>query len=287
MTNSNLGKLKESYLASLKDPQISSELMQDLVTEIEKQTPDLLKDFQPEVGSIEQEKIRWSADYFSRQWQLTKYNFCRTRIEHLLEVKKHLKELGVKGFVPFESADSPQKEAASNLHASYIPSDNLQKFVSEGNLLTIRTALRIEMSDNSLTKTDLCNALEWAKNKVSDLLEPYSEKSFARGMESDQSVWDSQYYESQVVFLKTNFSKERFLHLVDVREYLRQQGVEGFIAEQPRARVHASQSAHGNHKSKQDSRSGSTFELNSSLKAALLIGGAVATLVALLITMVR
>lgn len=289
MNNDNLAEIKKGYLASLKDPQASSALLKDLLVETEKRIPSLLCLFQPEAGinALVQDKVKWSVAYFSRQLLLTEHNFCRERIEHLLEVRNHLKNIGVKGFVSSDSENSPQQPKSNTISVNFTPSNNLQKFVREGDLLTIRTALRLELNDNSLTNIDLRNALSWTKSKVPSLMDPYSEKSFARGMESDQSVWNSQYYENQIVFLKTNFSSERFLHLIDVREFLRQQKVEGFIAEPPKVRIQASQSQQQNHKSSQNNRPEFTPEFNSPLKLALLIGGAVAALVTLLIAMVR
>ena len=59
---------------------------------------------------------------------------------------------------------------------------------------------------------------------MSDLFEPYSEKAFAREMEMDESKWTDDYFDSQVTYFKTNFSKKRWDHLVKLRDYLIKNG---------------------------------------------------------------
>nr|WP_019367514.1 hypothetical protein [Pseudomonas luteola] len=292
MTTDLLDKTRKTYLSSIKDPHATLAMLKNLLSEAEKQSPELLETFKPDTGknALNLDTISWSAEYFSRHVLLAETNFARERIEHLLAVREHLRKLGVKGFVPKEKSSTPQSQSTNNVASNYIPSDSLQKFVAEGDLLTIRTALRMELNDNSLNSTDLRAALAWTKSKVAELLDAYSEKSFARGMESDRKLWTSQYYDLQLVYLKANFAEERFLHLVEVRNHLRQQGVEGFAAvpPRPRAGTHASSVApvQARSQSKQSESSSphtSPPERNPVFKAALLIGGALAALVVLLI----
>lgn len=299
MTTDMLAKTRKSYLLSLKDPQASTALLNDLLDSAEKQSAALLVAFEPGTGknALDPDKLSWSAPYFSRQILLAQENFARERIEHLLAVREHLRNLGVKGFVPTDHSSTPQHQSTAHVTSNYEPSANLKKFVEEGELLTIRTALRMELDDNRLTAAELRAALAWASNRVPRLLEAYSEKSFAREMEADQKLWTSEYYELQVVYLKTNYAKERFLHLIEVRELLRQQGVEGFapVQPKPRANANASEAASAPYRAQpQNFRSQQTHQPHQSqtrasdngrnpvFKAALLIGGALAVLVVFL-----
>ncbi|TWI49617.1 hypothetical protein IQ22_03940 [Pseudomonas duriflava] len=292
MTTDPLTKTRKALLASLKDPQAPEELLMDLLSKAEKQFPELMHRFEPGVGrnALDPDKISWNAEYFSRHLLLTEQNFARERIEHLLAVREHLRKLGVKGFVPKDRPSNPSSQGEHHVTSNYTPSLNLQKFVAEGDLLTIRTALRMELNDNSLSAQQVRAALVWARGHVAGLLEAYSEKSFAREIEADRNLWTSQYYAHQVVYLKANFAEERFLHLVEVRNHLRQQGVEGFTAVPPRSRAgtHASSVAPAQARSQsKQSESSSPYtsppERNPVFKAALLIGGALAALVVLLI----
>ncbi|MNH11390.1 hypothetical protein D3C72_813810 [compost metagenome] len=126
-------------------------------------------------------------------------------------------------------------------------------------------------------------------------------------MEADQKLWTSEYYELQVVYLKTNYAKERFLHLIEVRELLRQQGVEGFAPVQPKPRASASASANEaapasfraqtqnsrsqqsqhTHQAHQSQNRASNDDRNPVFKAALLVGGALAALVVFLVALVK
>lgn len=62
------------------------------------------------------------------------------------------------------------------------------------------------------------------------LFEEFAVKAFAREMETEKNLWTSKYYDGQIVYLKTNFSEKRLRHLIDVREVLRTQEVDGFKA---------------------------------------------------------
>lgn len=235
MANEELKKVRSAYLSEIKSPKWTSEQLLDALTKAEMRASELLSDFQPESGNnaLDDNPISWSATYFSQHLLLTKHNFARERIEHLLRVRDHLRQLGVKGFVPLNVPPQTHTTGEPTVTLNYTPSANLRKFVEEGNLLTIRTALRMELDDNSLRSADLRAALAWSKPKVLGLFDTYSEAAFARGMEAvDQATWTSSYYESQVVYLKSNFCEERFRHLIEVRNFLCQQGVLGF---EPRA----------------------------------------------------
>lgn len=258
--------------------------------------PDLLESFQPKsaMKTSFAEKIDWSADYFSRHCWLARENFSRERIEHLVQVKDHLRKQGVKGFVATKnSLSTPHEERNRKVNSNFIPSENLQKFVLEGDLPNIRTALRMELYNNRLSTFDLKETISWAKSRAPKIFEAFAEKSFSRGLEADRKNWTSEYFESQIIYLKTNFSEERFLHLIEVRELLSQQGVEGFVALPPKANSDTHPPAgrtQASGESYQPQNTGSLQsdpELNPIFKTAVLIGGAVAVLVVLLITLTR
>lgn len=97
-----------------------------------------------------------------------------------------------------------------------------------GDTSFIRTALRLELNDNSLTSADLHATLNWAKGKVPKLFDPYKEGAFSRETDSNRQHWDLEYYDMQNVYLKHNYSEKRLLHLIEVRDTLREQKVDGF-----------------------------------------------------------
>lgn len=294
MTNENLNKARKRCIAALKSADETSAYLSVLLNETENEVPSLYSPYEPDIGMspLDPNKLNWSAKYFSRHIALAEHNFARDRIEHLLEVREHLRNQGVKGFVPRRKDYAPPRNAA----ADYAPSANLETFLKEGDLLTLRTALRMELDDNRLSGADLRDALNWVKSKKADLLETFSDQAYAQSMDTDAEHWTSSYYERQVVYLKTNFAEERFLHLIDVREHLRKNGVEGFIATPQEGSANTtarpiSTSQRQPHQSedplKQSNKQSILPENNPVFKAAFLVGGALAALVVFLVTLVK
>ena len=235
MTDGMIVSARKAYLALLKDPRTTTVQLQERLDEIEKNEPEILNALHPETDrdflNFDTPTNKNSESYYNNLGKLENYNFSRERIEYVIRAREHLKKLGVIGFVA--PVSSQNRESSNPVTVNYTPSGNLRQFVQKGDLPTIRTALRMELNDNSLTSADLEAAMAWTQRQVPGLFEPFVEKSFARGMETDQKLWTSQYYDSQTVYLKTNYSVERFRHLIQIRSLLRQQGVEGFAPLSP------------------------------------------------------
>lgn len=290
-------EIRKEFLSTIKNPDVSSRELYDSLDMAIKQTPDLLNDYSPgpTKDTPSSDKIDWSATYFSRHVLLAEYNFARERIEHLIKVREYLREQGVKGFLPSPcSSFNSQVRSPQNIMLNYEPAEQLKNYVEEGDLLSIRTTLQMEFNNNSLNSENLRAAVIWVKTRVPDLFDTYAEKAFAHSIESNRKHWDSQYYDKQIVYLNTNFSEERFLHLIEVRDLLRQQGVEGFapVSSKPRASTRQVSSP----MDPEQGRSGPSHSNNASpsqpgkylsLKAVLVVGGAVAALVILLITLIN
>jgi hypothetical protein len=290
-------KARRNFLAALDDMRLTSKLLREFLVQAEATTPDLMESHASNdlLEAIETTRSQWSDKYYSRQKLCTERNFSRERLGHLIEIRDYFRQEGYKGFVPqalnHETSGMDQPSHARRHEGApfaYQPSVNLKKFVDEGDLRTIRTALRLELNDNRISGQDLRGALAWLKAKVPDLCVPYAEKAFAREMDPDRNRWVMDYYDNQTVYLKTNFSEERFLHLVEVREHLRELGVEGFVAiatpsipsTQPALRPRATSSTSDPAPSapRPDSRS-TGRELSPVFRIALLVGGALAAVV--------
>jgi hypothetical protein len=120
------------------------------------------------------------------------------------------------------------------------------------------------------------------------------EKAFSREMDQDRSHWNTEYFFTQEEYLETVFSEERFMHMADVREHLRQQGVEGFAAMTAQAlktkpnRSSGSASSYAGASSFQREHSdGPSTDPDQPFvfKVALWIGGAIAALVTLILSL--
>lgn len=292
MSIESLEQFRENYLAAFKNPVGESKDLLNLLDEAESRRPDLLISFDPDFGGdnglLIKESVRWSADYFSNQILSAKFNFSRERILHLIEVREHLRKQGVKGFVPVLSADDIKTKRESSVTSNYQPSLNLKKFMKNGDLLTIRTALRLELNDNRQTSADLRAAVSWCKQNKDGLFESYEEKAFARAVETDRQLWNIEYYDNQTVYLKTNFCEKRLLHLIEVREYLRDTGAAGFIPKQKNTNT----SDGKGYSTKTEKTSGfgdraPNIDRNPVFQKALMIGGAIATCAILLLIILR
>lgn len=124
----------------------------------------------------------------------------------------------------------PNGEHSTIVDGEYIPSRLLEKSVNKESVSSARNALIMELNDRKLDSETLQAGLKWALSKNPEIAEKYEEKAFSRGMDPDKAKWDRQYYLMQEVYLGTSFTKERYLHMIDVREYLRDKGIKGFAA---------------------------------------------------------
>lgn len=290
---SNISGIRDEFLAALKDTQLGSELLSEMALELAR-TSDILEPFLTHEGcAIDGRQPYWSGDYFNKQKAFARMNFSKERLEHLIEVRQFLRQRGDKGFVPVAGARQSAAPHSPQSQHDYQPTNNLKKFVAQGDLLTTRTALRIEFNDNRLDDHQLYAAVQWMKTQVPDIFENYSEKAFARGIELDSSQWTPEYFGNQIVYLKTNFAEKRFLHLIEVRQVLRERGEEDFapanVAE-PKAPSRSGSVPQAPQRPKSSSyqtTATSRSELNPAFKAALMIGGAIAAVVVLLIALVR
>lgn len=289
----SIQKLREQFLKSLDDTRVRTDILEQLGESIAQMPGGLVPHVVDSITrAIDTDKVSWNPDYFSRQRGFAARNFSRERLEHLIQVRALFRQRNETGFAP--TVDSSSKELGNHTMANYEPSSNLMKFVEEGDLLTTRTALRLELNDRRLDDTALRATLVWIKSAVPGILETYTEGAFARELSASIDQWNEDYYDLQVTYLKTNFSEERFSHLIEVRQHLRESGVKGFT---PTPSPASSTSANGrsvpqvrqapNSGSHQPRSSTATERTNPAFKAALLIGGAIAAVVVFLVALVR
>ncbi|WP_146075497.1 hypothetical protein [Achromobacter xylosoxidans] len=153
---------------------------------------------------------------------------------------------------------------------NFIPSDNLKHYVEAGELSTARSALFMELDDSDLEAADLRAAQAWAASRVAGLYEGYAESAFARAIDREEDHWNVEYFDTQMVYLKMNFCEARFLHLIAVRQKLRDASIGRFQAKATPDSV-----AHGNH---HPAASSSKSALPPAVRALLIVGGAAAAL---------
>jgi hypothetical protein len=289
-TNATMfGKARQQFLTALDDTQVSTELLKQLV-DAALQSPGVMDTYVVDgiTRAIDVDPVSWNPDYFSRQKFFAARNFSKERLEHLVQVRDVFRQRNEKGFTATVAASPARKGPMNSTSSDYQPSSNLKKFVEDGDLLTTRTALRLELNDRRLDGAELRAALGWIKGCVSGIFEVFSEGAFARELVSDQNKWTEHYYDLQVTYLKTNFSEKRFLHLIDVREHLRSSAVEDFTSTKTKesGSHYASPAVQAPRANTRQPVPDSASERNPAFKAALLIGGAIAAVVVFLIALV-
>jgi len=279
---------RKQFLTALDETHSDTESLLQIVDAMQ-QVPGVIEAHEVDgiTRAIDVDPVSWNPDYYSRQKFFAARNFSKERLEHLIRVRDVFRQRNEKGFTP-TTASTTRKAQMNTGSVDYQPSSNLKKFVDEGDLLTTRTALRLELNDRRLDGIELRAALTWIKGSVPGIFEAFSEGAFARELASDQNKWTEEYYDLQVTYLKTNFSEKRFLHLIDVRELLRTSAVEGFTSTKTKVSTphSASLAAQAPRPNSRQPIPDTTSERNPAFKAALLIGGAIAAVVVFLVALV-
>lgn len=292
-TDNDLTRVRKAFLDAVNDPQEESDALRAMVVEFQSRYPGILVAHvaNDNVDPIDHNALHWTEKYFSTQRDLAKRNFSMDRLTHLIDVRDRFRGDGRKGFVP--KAMTANQSFASG--AGYRPSEALQKIIEEGDIQTLQTALLVELEDRRNDSARLRSTLAWARGRLPGLCEPYTEKGFAKSIDSDHQKWTSDYYAKQAVYLETNFSEERYLHLVDVREHLRRQEAKasapaaapGASRPSPKAQPGAKPASgpRASEPPRRPAQQPSSRNLSPTLSAALLVGGALAVVVILLLVL--
>lgn len=236
-------------------------------------------------AAIEPDELDWSAGYFDRQRNLAQKNFAEKRVSHLIDVREYLIRNGIAGFAKAPVTGRTEGTKKMNMQG-YLPGDNLARMVEQGVTSMVRSALINELENNRLEDNEINKAVAWTQERVTDLFVGYEEHSLAGKMNNDPTQWDEDYYALQTSYLNSNFAKVRFEHLITVRNSLRLRGVKGFerIIIKPKAQPQPQpQQAQAASRSRSDSSSAPSQP--GFLLIALIAGGALAVLAALVISL--
>lgn len=242
-------------------------------------------------------QIKWTPGYFEECMKGVEDVFSIHRITHLLKVRDYLRNRGDAGFKP-SPPEKPEVFTAMQtvFHPKKMLIDNFQ--TENFDLLRAQTALQVEIYDISNDAAYLTQAIQWAEKKVNNIFLPYEVDMFKNSISENKSDWGADYFDIQTVYLGKNFSKKRYLHLIEVRQYLRDHRVEGFVPPPQQAHVaradSAKQAAHDTHQAdtnttsaRPHSESPSPDAMPRALRTALMVGGAIAALLVLVLSITR
>ncbi|TBL47816.1 hypothetical protein EYY98_20740 [Obesumbacterium proteus] len=274
--------LRQNLLEQLARNELDGDKIRQIIA-VSVAIPDFFEQYQVNeiYDAIEPDELDWNASYFDRQRKLAQLNFAEQRINHLIDVREYLIRNGIAGFAKAPLAGPIEGTNTMNMQG-YLPGANLAKMVEQGTTSQARSALINELEDNRLDDAEIGRAIAWAQARVANLFVGYEENSLAGKMNNDSAQWDTDYYDLQTSYLNSNFAKIRFEHLITVRNSLRQRRVKGFeriiIKPKPQPQSQQARAASRPHSDSSSSQPGF-------LRVALMAGGALAVLAALVLSL--
>lgn len=288
-------QFRQDFLTECRKTDITTEDLRTAINFANEHQPIIFSDHS-EDNYLQIPQNQWRPGYFEECAKGVEDVFSVLRIEHLLKVRDFLRQRGDAGFKPSTHREPGLPPA---MHAEFHPKKNLgEKFQTENfDLFSAQIALRLEIYDISNDAVYLTQAIQWAEQKVNNIFLPYEVNIFKKPISEILSNWNPDYFHIQTEYLRKNFSKERYLHLIEVRQYLRDHRVEGFVP--PRQQAHAAhadnakQAASDTHAENSSASSRphgeppSPDSMPHALRTALMIGGAIAALLVLVLSMTR
>lgn len=237
---------------------------------------------------------QWSEGYFEQCISEAKEVFSLERLEHLLAVREYLRKIGAAGF----KANHKKNMFHQMPNNEFQPSENLASHFKNVEIdpLKAQIALRIEIYKIDKSSDYLKKAINWAESKAPNIFENYETSALKKAISNNKNDWDTDYFDIQTEYLSRNFAKERYLHLIEVRQYLRDKGVEGFVPLPQKKTVSSTETEQPKQVGQEASKSGSAphstpdsdpHAMSSALRTALMIGGAIAALLVLVFTITR
>ena len=258
---------------------------------------------------LEKRKSLWTEEYFRTQSShLQRINFSKELCDHLINVKSYLQDIGAKGFsitdsLPKEvssieenlterekSIDIPLSSISEYLNdptellKNYNPEKNLEEAIVKNDINEVQSILKFNLNNNRLAIKDVLQTILFVSQRFPEALPEYQIDKFSLATSEDENVWDRNYFFLQQSYLNHNFAVERLMHLINVRDYLAQKGVEGFkhIKVQPKPESNQTSGSYSN-----SEKSSHKKQENSFIKTAVIIGGAVLAGILALIAKLR
>ncbi|UYK98863.1 hypothetical protein [Pantoea stewartii] len=278
-----------AFLAALNSPQRDFALLNAMLEESHAAKPALFDPHREDsvCEAINHDTIDWNSGYFALQVRSLEHNFSLERAQHLIALSQWLTEHQHDGFLapPAAHKDNGNRNMNNNETTTFTPGQSLLAALESGSLNRLRSALVAELENNRLDAQTVRQAMKWAESRASGLFADYEENTLALGFEADKSKWDVDYYNLQSAYLMMNFSRDRFEHLMDIYQVLRDRAVSGFV-HQPKAAPRPASAATASAAPRSPTpapgapvrQSGST----SALRVAALAGGALAALALLI-----
>ncbi|URL01477.1 hypothetical protein L4F91_08005 [Avibacterium sp. 20-126] len=106
----------------------------------------------------------------------------------------------------------------------FIPVKYLKNALDKNDLSDIRSALMTILKNFSLPIETVLASIYYVYEKNNAVFEEAEESIYVSPISDDENDWNKNYFYQQQVFLNRNFTLERILHLLNVRETLMKKG---------------------------------------------------------------
>ncbi|NEN76310.1 hypothetical protein F9B74_08240 [Pelistega sp. NLN82] len=320
--------MSQQLIKALQDKNLSAQETLQILEVFHQQQPQWFIPIEQESKALRDmiaEEHLWDADYFNQlSSDFNRPNqFSYERCLHLIKVKAKLQKNHIQGFTveankvsanssPLTKSEhtnttqqsqptsSSQKEVdmntqqIKNLLQDYTPPSKLDDYLKTGDLTNIRALLVTEINTGKVNIDNIMKMGLYAEQQNPNIFVPYEISPFSEAIEADSSKWNQSYFFSHINFLNKNFSRERFLHLINVSKAVfgEQESIttkatssdtKSATTKTTTSYTRSSSSTHTSPHHKPFSPIKGTE--NSILKTALMIGGAVAAFVIALIAL--
>ena len=310
----NTKNSKSEFIELSADGSIPAKTSQNILDNI--QSIDFVE-FNDETYPIKKNKSMWNEDYFRGELSLIQHKeFSKKRCEHIIAVKHYLQDYKVEGFginneqyAPaitetsksiLENSNETQEidvslisenpdadaDALKDILKEYEPKESLQLSIAKKDIRAVQNIIKFDLKNNRLLVKDIIQEVMFVSQNIPEAFLEYEEDKFCLAIIENNNSWNKDYFLLQQSYLNHNFAMERLMHLINVRDYLAQKGVEGFehIKVQPKPKSQFNNTSSSSSSSKQSNQ---VKQENSFMKTAVIIGGAVLAGILALIAKLR
>ena len=228
--------VRAMLIAELNDSNVNIDDVLSITAHIENSTMTLFDSYSvsPFFQAIDENTANWTKDYFAMQLVYLNKNFSRERLLHLANVhrvlfastpsKQAVEQLTIENVKPvaeqINDTISNSVDVSNKVLAQYDAPQQLADLIQKGDLDQARAILIADLNDSKLNAQDVLQMGMYAESQNKAIFEDYKISAFAKEIDENTANWNADYFSMQLVYLNKNFSRERFLHLVNVNQAL-------------------------------------------------------------------
>ena len=236
LNKNDISLVRAMLIAELNDSNVNIDDVLNITAHIENSTMTLFDSYSvsPFFQAIDENTANWTKDYFAMQLVYLNKNFSRERLLHLANVhrvlfastpsKQAVEQLTIENVKPvaeqINNTISNSVDVSNKVLAQYDAPQQLADLIQKGDLDQARAILIADLNDSKLNAQDVLQMGLYAESQNKAIFEDYKISAFAKEIDENTANWNADYFSMQLVYLNKNFSRERFLHLVNVNQAL-------------------------------------------------------------------